>query len=158
MTLFFSSLYSGWINSAVLKGAAWSGPYDTPLGFSQVYSIAAPFITKCPSSNPTLPVKAFPAASIQGSYKAGDKVTLDFKTTGATEYLIVYSGLASEACLINSDATTMLPSGLQGIAYGVITTATKASDVTDDNTVAGPIILDFPLSSYEESVAFTPSM
>lgn len=73
--------------SAVTKGAAWSSAYDTPLGFSQVYSIAGGFITGCPSTNPTLPVKAFPAASIKETgYKAGETVTLDFKTTGATEY------------------------------------------------------------------------
>jgi hypothetical protein len=50
-------------------------PFDTPLDFNEVYSLAAQFvrysaalaawlnvaqITSCPSSNPTLPVKAFP--------------------------------------------------------------------------------------------------
>jgi hypothetical protein len=35
----------------------------------------------------SLPVKAFPAAMIKDSmYKAGQQVSLDFPTTGATEY------------------------------------------------------------------------
>jgi len=38
-------------------------PFDIPLDFSEVYSLAAPFITKCPSTNPALPVKAFPTLS-----------------------------------------------------------------------------------------------
>jgi hypothetical protein len=53
---------------------------SSPLGFSQVYSIAAAFITSCPASNPTLPVKAFPAASIVGNYTQGGNVKLDFNT------------------------------------------------------------------------------
>lgn len=57
------------------------------VGFSDVYSIAAAFITSCPDSNPTLPVKAFPAASIsEASYKSGDKVTLKYSSSGQTEY------------------------------------------------------------------------
>jgi len=148
--------HQAWLASAVTKGAAWSSAYDTPLGFSQVYSIAGGFITGCPSTNPTLPVKAFPAASIKETgYKAGDTVTLDFKTTGATEYLIVYEGLASSAGLINADATTMLPTGLQGTAYAVIATTSDPKMVTDSNTVAGPIILSFGLTSYETSTPFT---
>ena len=124
--------HQAWMNSAVLKGAAWSGPEDTPLGFSQVYSIAAAFITSCPETNPTLPVKAFPAASIADAYKAGDSVKLTFTTTGAAEYLVIYSGLTSSVNLINADSTVVLPSTLQGTAYGVITTATDATKVTDD--------------------------
>lgn len=80
--------HQAWMNSAVLKGSAWNGPEDTPLSsFSDVYTIAAAFITGCPKTNPALPVTAFPPASIQApAYKAGDTVKLLFKTTGKTEY------------------------------------------------------------------------
>jgi hypothetical protein len=44
--------------------SAWSGALDTPLDLDEVYSIAASFITGCPTSNPALPVKAFPALTL----------------------------------------------------------------------------------------------
>ena len=78
--------HQAWVNSAALPNAAWSGPEDTPLGFSQVYSIAGAFITSCPEGNPTLPVTAFPAATIEtANPKPGDTVTLKFPTTGQSE-------------------------------------------------------------------------
>ncbi|KAL7414349.1 ferritin-like domain-containing protein [Mrakia frigida] len=140
--------HQAWLNSAVLKGSAWSGPEDTPLGFSQVFTIAAAFITSCPESNPTLPVVAFPAATIEpAAPAAGDKIALTYTSTaGATENLIIFSGLTSSVNAI-MDGSATLPSTLQGIAYGVISTATAAADVTDANTVAGPIIFNFGLSS-----------
>lgn len=48
--------------------------------------------------------------------------------------VIVYEGLASSAGLINADATTKLPTGLQGTAYAVITTTSDPKMVTDNNT------------------------
>jgi hypothetical protein len=60
---------------------------------------------------------------------------------------MIYSGLNSYAQLIDSSANVYLPETLQGTSYGVITTADKAADVSDDNTVAGPIIFNFGLSS-----------
>ncbi|CDZ98489.1 Ferritin-like superfamily [Phaffia rhodozyma] len=144
--------HQAWITSVGLSASPWNGPYDTPLGFSDVYSIAAAFITSCPDTNPTLPVKAFPAATVkETSYAAGDKITLDFPTTGNSEALVVYSELKSFFLPIASDETVTLPEGLQGIAYGVITTAGAAANVSDENTVAGPVIFNFGLTSTEVS-------
>ncbi|CDZ98487.1 Ferritin-like superfamily [Phaffia rhodozyma] len=144
--------HQAWLNSAVLKEAPFSGPYDTPLGFSDVYSIAAAFITSCPETNPTLPVKAFPAATVvQTTYKAGDKVTLKFPTTGAVENLIIYSGLTATVVAIPENFEVVLPATLQGTSYAVITTASAATDVSDENTVAGPLIFDFPINSRDVS-------
>ncbi len=55
-------------------------PFDTPLDFDEVYSLASQFIESCPKTNPALPVKAFPAVSLDPStsmpIRAGDTVTL----------------------------------------------------------------------------------
>lgn len=63
-----------------LKEAPFPQPFDTPLDLDEVYSLASAFITSCPKSNPPLPVKAFPAVSLDPStsmpVKAGDAVTL----------------------------------------------------------------------------------
>jgi hypothetical protein len=68
-----------------LAESAWSGPEDTPLDLSEVYSIAAAFITSCPSTNPTLPVKAFPSLAVA----ADGTVTTTVSTDGT--YLQVLS-------------------------------------------------------------------
>lgn len=186
--------HQAWLNSAVIKENPWQGPEDTPLGFSDVYSIAAAFITSCPSTNPTLPVKAFPAATVvETTYKAGDTVTLKFPTTGTPEArkpcprpplshhshlltwvlpftVVIYSGLTSTVVAIPEDFKVTIPSTIEGTSYAVITTAGSlffrsldvmskilncrslcylgsASDVSDDNTVAGPIIMNFPFTA-----------
>jgi hypothetical protein len=45
------------IVGAVNQVNPWSGALDVPLSLNDVYSLAAPFIKSCPSSNPPLPVK-----------------------------------------------------------------------------------------------------
>lgn len=53
------SRHSAYIRNAVGESFAPS-PFDVPLDFDEVYTLAAPFIIECPSSNAPLPVKAFP--------------------------------------------------------------------------------------------------
>ena len=48
----------------VLKQAPWTGPFDTPLDLNMVYTLAAQLITSCPSSNPALPVMAYPTLTV----------------------------------------------------------------------------------------------
>lgn len=142
------SRHSAWVSSAVMMGTPWSGAFDTPLGLNQVYSLAASFITGCPSSNPALPVKAFPALTVSTtSYKAGDTVSVSFDssmTKGKDTYMAFFTGLAPQYAPIKSGKVT-IPKGLMGTVYGVVTTDSKS--VNDANTVAGPAILMFPFGS-----------
>ena len=52
------SRHSSYIRAS-LKESPFPSPFDVPLTFDEVYTLAAPFIVpgSCPSSNPTLPVK-----------------------------------------------------------------------------------------------------
>jgi hypothetical protein len=63
-----------------LKEAPFAQPFDTPLTLNEVYSLASQFITSCPSSNPPLPVKAFPKLTLspdaQSPVATGSTVTL----------------------------------------------------------------------------------
>ncbi|KAG6072559.1 hypothetical protein E4U16_005255, partial [Claviceps sp. LM84 group G4] len=43
-----------------LRQVPFPQPFDAPLTYNEVYSLASQFITECPSSNAKLPVKAFP--------------------------------------------------------------------------------------------------
>lgn len=65
---------------AHLKEAPFPQPFDAPLTLDEVYSLASGFITSCPSSNPPLPVKAFPKLQLAPTtampVTAGATVTL----------------------------------------------------------------------------------
>jgi len=138
------SRHAAWVSSAVNKGAPWSGPLDTPLGLSQVYSLAAAFITSCPSTNPALPVKAFPAfTAAPATAKPGDSITTTFNSTGTSGdlFLAFYSGLSTEFAPIK-DGKATIPKDLSGTVYAVV--SSNGTMVTDDTTVAGPAIFIFP--------------
>ncbi len=93
-------------------GNAIPAPYDTPLDFKQVYSLAAPFIASCPS-NASLPITAFPALNLtggatNGSFTPGQQVTVSYSnsstnSTGSSngnKYLaIIQALLAPSSCL-----------------------------------------------------------
>ncbi|ROW00311.1 hypothetical protein VMCG_07216 [Cytospora schulzeri] len=101
--------HSSYIRKALGK-SPYPKPYDTPLDFMAVYSLAAQFITGFPEYSKTLPFKAFPALTVApspargGVYKAGSSgVTFpgafaNALTAGLVEvdtpvYAVFYSGL-----------------------------------------------------------------
>ena len=132
--------HQGWLSSSVDKGPGWSSPEDTPLDFDEVYSIASAFITSCPSTNPTLPVKAFPTLAIADD----GTITTSVSTDGTFVQLI--QGLDTNTFAVNGGKVANLPA-TQGIAYAVLTTQGNTTLVTDDNIVAGPFIMNHPFLS-----------
>ncbi|KAG9038830.1 hypothetical protein FRB95_014379 [Tulasnella sp. JGI-2019a] len=135
------SRHAAWVASAVNKGTPWSGALDVPLSLDQVYSLAAGFITSCPPTNPTLPVKAFPSLTTSKA-APGATITLTFNHTAGNYYLVVLSGLTTTYVPINNNNKATLPEGLAGTVYAVVTTSKDT--VADDNTVAGPAVFVFP--------------
>lgn len=126
--------HQAWLGSAVQKGAAWSGPEDTPLTFDSVYSIAAAFITECPSTNPALPVKAFPALAIAADGTVTSTVDVEGK------FIAVYSGLVANTFPIQGGKVQGFPQ-VQGISYAILTSEQDATKISDDtNVLAGPFI------------------
>ena len=72
------SRHSSYIRAS-LDESPFPSPFDVPLDFDEVYTLASPFIVSCPSSNPALPVKAFPSlvsAPTNGNITAGSTITL----------------------------------------------------------------------------------
>ena len=119
-----------------------------------VYTIASAFITGCPSSNPALPVMAFPALTV-GTGNAGDTVQFTFDDAhNATNYAIYYSGLGSKACALDENDMGTIPGDLQGIAYVVVSTSSDPTMVGPDNIVAGPAILNFGLDAFAVNTEF----
>jgi hypothetical protein len=78
------------------KGNPIPSSLDTPLDFDEVYSIASAFITSCPSTNPALPVKAFPRLVVKGPPKvySGQTIKVSGKWADGI-YAVILSGLSS---------------------------------------------------------------
>ncbi|KAK8865670.1 hypothetical protein IAR55_000815 [Kwoniella newhampshirensis] len=133
--------HQAWLSSAALQGPAWSGPEDTPLDFNEVFSLASSFIVSCPSNNPALPFKAFPALTISSD---GSLTYPTAKLDG--DYLLIAEGLTSKTFPIHGGKVD-LPKNIQGLAYAVVTSEKEASKVGDDNILAGVAILDYPFNS-----------
>jgi len=140
--------HDAWVSSTVRKEAAWNTPYDTPLGFSGVYSLASQFITSCPSTNPTLPVSTFPALTL-GTATPGASTTVSFtnKDNKSPIYLAYYSGLSVVYSTIEGGKTTV-PKSLanSGTVYAAVVTSNTGTP-TDSTTLSGLAILDFAFSS-----------
>src|SRR4051794_36650722 len=51
-TLATKARHASWVASAVNMVTPWGTAFETPLGLNEVFTLAAGFITSCPSSNP----------------------------------------------------------------------------------------------------------
>jgi len=141
------SRHSAYIRNTIGE-SPFPEPFDIPLDFNQVYSLAAPFIKSCPSTNPTLPVKAFPGltATTSGKAKAGGQTKLtptdSSSIQGKGQLYAAFIGYPTSAFGEYNTETMMvtIPSNIEGQTYVVLTTSN--STVTDDNTVAGVGLLE----------------
>jgi hypothetical protein len=164
------SRHSSYIRAA-LEQSPFPKPFDTPLDFNQVYSLAAQFITAfAPGAGP-LPFKAFPPLAIQPSqyfYTAGSSsVTFVAAKANALKaglikkktpvFAVLFSGLDKYYVpvyetqgnrgdfkfdkLPGATATTLLPTGQ---VYIVLSTADgKGKNVVSDaNTISGVGIIE----------------
>lgn len=142
-------------HSAYLRAALgekpFAQPFDDPLDFNEVYTLAAPFITSCPSTNGQLPVMAFPTLtmSAMSNVTAGSMVQL---TAGSGANISDTSNLYAAFITVtgpvwapltssgNSMFTATIPQGVAGQSYVVLTMGNTTA--TDDNIVAGPAIVE----------------
>lgn len=127
-------------------------PFDDPLDLDEVYTLAAPFIASCPSSNGMLPVKAFPTltATSTGTIMNGSQVdvmagtgfNMSMDTSDIFAAFVTVTGPIFTPVTSNGDGkfTVTVPAGVAGQSYVVLTTSN--STVTDDTIVAGPAILE----------------
>ena len=139
--------HSAWVQSGAAKSDPAGSPYDTPLNFNQTFSLAAPLIVKCPDSNAALPVTAFPAATISPApKKLGATFHVKADNLSGGEQFGFISGLSTVIVPINNGKVTMPDSIGYGRTYGIVLKS-GASTINDDNTVAGPVVIDILPSS-----------
>ena len=146
-----------------INESPFPAPYDTPLDFDQVHSLAWPFFVSCPAGNPPLGVTAFPrlsvaaAAAAIGPIGAGTNITISsvngyviapsagtdpntplyaaFLTPTGPVFVPAYS-VAAGAAGGSSFVTTVPATGVSGQSYVILTAC--ADRVSDDTTIAGP--------------------
>jgi hypothetical protein len=145
---------------ASLNQSPFPKPFDTPLDFKQVYSLAAQFITGL-GSGPTLPFTPFPALTLEPSrypYTAGaSPVTFSGAYTNALKggfvtgkdtpvYAVFFSGLDITYVQVRITSTNKdykidkIPAGNVGQVYVVL--STSSSSVNDENTISGVGVLE----------------
>ena len=112
---------------------------------NEVYTLASGFITSCPSTNPTLPVKAFPALTLDNPVP-GQNATVHYASTSATPtFVVFYFGLSKTFVPIDGKGQVAVPADLSGQVYAVATSS--GTEATDSTTIAGPAILLFERNS-----------
>lgn len=143
--------HSSYIRAAN-KQAPFAQPFDTPLTFNEVFSLAVQFIVECPSDNPPLPFKAFPVLSLtpaegEPEIKSGNTISLATKATNINSYDCIYAAFITVTgpifvdVKINGDyIEVVVPEGINGQSYVVLTSSN--TEVTDDNTISGPAIVE----------------
>ncbi|CRK16097.1 hypothetical protein BN1723_002270 [Verticillium longisporum] len=135
-------------------------PFDTPLNFNQVFSLAAQFVASFAPGTPELPFRAFPSLSVvkaghglvfPGAAAAAEKEGL--LKYGQKVSAVFYSGLDTYyGCLSrngNDYVLHYIPQGKDGKAgpagqvYVILSTADgNTVQAADENTVAGVGILE----------------
>lgn len=120
--------------------------FDTPLNFSQVWSLASGFIKSCPKGNPDLPVMPYQRLGVApAAPQIGDEITLSFKKVkGVRTYYAFFLNGANQSNLmykakLDSNNRVTVPRGLSGRVYVVVS---KSSTLNDPNTVAGTVFFD----------------
>lgn len=131
-------------------------PFDVPLDYDEVYTMASGFFVSCPKNQPGfLPVKAFPTISIAGAapIKSGSTITLStgldmgmpFKIAGPSPYAAfvgasgpIFVPTVPHGDMLNWDVT--IPAGVYGQTYVLLTGCN--STVSDDTVTAGPTIVE----------------
>lgn len=128
------------------KAVAVPSAFDTPLGVKNVFTLAAGFITSCPEGS-NLKITAFPAVTMAAgsasTVKADDVLKVSTTATGATFCAFTNGGVPGGTAFSEfKDGGCVVPQILAGVTYMNLATAgPKTGVLTDDITVAGPMVL-----------------
>lgn len=142
--------HSSYIRAAN-KLAPFAQPFDTPLTFNEVFSLAVQFITECPSDNPPLPFKAFPVLALapaegESEIRSGNTISLSTKidtySYGPTyaAFITVLGPIFVDVKNCDDKLEVVVPEGINGQSYVILTSSN--TEVTDDTTIAGPAIVE----------------
>ena len=134
----------------MLKEQPWTAAFETPLLPSGAFSLAAQFITSCPSSNPALPIQQHPKLSISNATPtAGQQVTFQYDrgTASGGAFVVWLDGLDVVYSDLDGSGNTVVPEGLTGTVYAAVVSS-NTEGVSDDTLVTGFAVAQFPFSSF----------
>jgi hypothetical protein len=111
---------------------------------------SAQFITKCPETNPALPVKSFPAFALSvAAPAAGASVSVksDGLKADGKQYVAWFSGLQILFSDV-ADGKTTVPAALanQGTVYAALTSSNSGAP-TDAQMLSGLAVVPFAFSA-----------
>lgn len=124
-----------------------ANPFGTPMGLNAVYTIASGFITKCPSTNAALPVKAYKGLSTTNKMPLSTGESISFKADGdvPSDCFVTYvSGLdvlPVKGSMSDGMIMATIPKEVSGQSYAFIT-SDKSGNLTDANILYGPAIIE----------------
>ena len=137
-----------------------ANPYGTALSPNPVYTLAASFITSCPSSNAALPFMAFPSLTAVQGTPTSPGLEFEFSMTSsvpANSFVTFVSGLNVISMPISSVSgdtfMAMVPSVAEGQIYALLTNA-NITALADSAIIAGPAVLEVtsPSPTYDPSI------
>ncbi|CBX92819.1 hypothetical protein IAQ61_005822 [Plenodomus lingam] len=130
-------------HQAFIRSAAGAEPvpaaFDTALQPRAVFTLAAAFIKSCPEGS-NLNIQPFPAISLQNPEQAtvGQALKLADPAQPAGASFCAFVAPAGTQFTTITDGSCMVPQGLQGEVYMMIT---KSEAVTDAEVLAGPSVI-----------------
>ncbi|KAF6233043.1 hypothetical protein HO173_008799 [Letharia columbiana] len=131
-----------------LGEVAPANPYGTALGLNPVYTLAAAFITSCPSTNAALPVMAFPTLTATQGIPAAENMTFTFSVKGAlptTFYVVFVSGLSTTSVMPTMQGdmiAAVIPPTAMGQTYVFISKSMTNGTITDAMILYGPAVIE----------------
>ncbi|KAL8833140.1 MAG: hypothetical protein Q9170_004472 [Blastenia crenularia] len=144
---------------ASLGESPFPNPFDTPLDFNEVYSLASAFITGG-SSPVKLPFMAFPTLALQCTqyYYEADRSSVTFSGAfkaaqkfGVTKDTPIYALCVQVRITAGSSDYKIdkIPAGVAGQAYVVLSKSSTAFN--DENIIAGPALIEVYPKGNDES-------
>ncbi|KAL8283159.1 hypothetical protein RQP46_005937 [Phenoliferia psychrophenolica] len=131
---------------STLGFSGFPNAYESALTYSEVYSLASPFITSCPTGG-ALPegIHAYPKLKVKtAAPKAGKQIGLHFPLKAGVPlsgyFAAFINGGTTTYVPINGDSgVSVVPKGLKGTTYLLVSKSGTA--LGDENIVAGPAVL-----------------
>ncbi|CAA9958456.1 hypothetical protein CFE70_001991 [Pyrenophora teres f. teres 0-1] len=113
--------------------------FDVALGPRAVFTLAAAFIKSCPTGS-NLNIQAFPAIALQNPEKAtvGQNLKLADPAQPAGASFCAFVGPGGNQFTPITDGNCMVPQGLMGEVYMMIT---KSKSIADADVLAGPSVI-----------------
>lgn len=158
--LITEALHTSVQRQAVGEVAA-ANPYGTGLDMNSVFTLAAAFITSCPTTNAALPVKAFPGLVVSQGSPSAPGIPLTMTADGPLPkgaFVVFVNGLdtiaVTPAEALGSVVTANIPNTVSGQTYVFVTTSKPASSIQDSIVAFGPAIVEVTPPSPTFDLAF----